>query len=129
MSTLDPVDYDLNRYLGQIERAEAFDEAVDARAAELMLPGKPYCPTDAYNRDEAISELGIDPEAMTAVDFGRVRDYWVTAARNQLNPKSSTTASAALVAAAAAAIRLSLSRSTTDQHHQKNYSEEHHVRN
>ncbi len=84
MSTLDPVDYDLNRYLGQIERAEAFDEAVDARAAELMLPGKPYCPTDAYNRDEAISELGIDPEELTTAEVDeQVRAYWATAARNQ----------------------------------------------
>lgn len=84
MRTLDPVDSDLNRYLGQIERAEAFDEAVDARAAELMQPGKPFCPTDAYNIEEAMNELGIDAMTAPAAEAAtQIHAYWTKAARNQ----------------------------------------------
>lgn len=81
---LESWEVDLNRHLSAIDRADAFDAAVEKRAAELMQPGRPFCPTDPYNRDEAISELPVDPAVLTDAELDRmVHDHWATAARNQ----------------------------------------------
>lgn len=50
------VDMDCRRYADEQGDEAARDEAIEARAAELMKPGAEYDPLNARNFDEAIGE-------------------------------------------------------------------------
>ena len=59
---LDPVVADLNRYLGEIDRAESRESAIDQRTAALMTLDGGYAPHDAANFAEAGGEMVADAQ-------------------------------------------------------------------
>ncbi len=65
MTTLDAVDYDLNRHLASIDRAEAREGAVEQRAAEMLEPKGDYFPFTALNLAEALAELACNAMGAT----------------------------------------------------------------
>ena len=97
----DAVEQDLNRYLGEIEREDAYQGALEDRSAALFAKGGDYYPFTAINVPEALGEIATGlgtkeiftpiAEAYAAGDHKKageligalIHDYWAKQADRQ----------------------------------------------